>query len=113
VLLATHVQKAIETASLIPFWTLSRGEQVITCELVPSTAGQSILRCGCGPQTVRSQFISSPAAATAVSEVWRAALLLQGFRVEACALSLGQPRQLGEAAGAVTKPIGRHTHLIE
>jgi len=107
------VAQAIQTPALIPFWTLSRGEQVITCELIPSEAGRSILRCGYGPQTVRSQFISSPAAATAVSEVWRAALLLQGFRGEACALSLGQARQLGEAAGAVAKPIGRHAHLVE
>jgi hypothetical protein len=86
VLLAIRVQQAIQTAALIPFWTLSRGEQVITCELIPSDAGHSILRCGCGPQTVRSQFISSAAAATAVSEVWRAALLLQGFRGEPSAL---------------------------
>ena len=66
----------------IPFWTLSRGEQVITCELLASGAGRSILRCGSGAQTVRSQFIASEAAATAVSETWRAALLLEGFRSE-------------------------------
>ena len=78
--------QAIQTPALIPFWTLSRGEQVITCELIPSEAGRSILRCGYQQTVVRSQFISSPAAATAVSEVWRAALLLQGFRGEAGAL---------------------------
>jgi hypothetical protein len=73
---------------LIPFWTLSRDDQVITCELVPSRGGPSIIRCGYGPQAVvRSQFITSPAAATAVSETWRAALLLQGFRVHSGALS--------------------------
>ena len=78
----------MERPALIPFWTLSRGEQVITCELVRSGRGPAILRCGYGPQTVvRSQFISSPAAATAVSETWRAALLLQGFRVHGGALS--------------------------
>jgi hypothetical protein len=83
-----HVPQAIQTPALIPFWTLSRGQQVITCELIPSEAGGSILRCGYGPQTVvRSQFISSPAAATAVSEVWRAALMLEGFRGEPGALS--------------------------
>ena len=88
----TAVQQAIHTSALIPFWTLSRGEQVITCELIPSEAGgHSILRCGCGSQTVRSQFISSAAAATAVSEVWRAALMLQGFRGEASALAKPDP----------------------
>jgi len=91
VLPATHVQQAIRTTALIPFWTLSRGEEVITCELIPSEAGHSILRCGCGPQTVRSQFIASAAAATAVSEVWRAALMLQGFRGEAGALAKPDP----------------------
>jgi hypothetical protein len=65
------------------FWTLSRGDQVITCELVTSSGGQSIVRCGSGQHTVRSQFIASSAAAAAVSETWRAALLLQGFHVEA------------------------------
>ena len=73
----------MDTPPLVPLWTLSRGEQVITCELVTSGAGQSILRCGYGPQTVvRSQFIASEDAAGVVSESWRAALLLQGFRVE-------------------------------
>lgn len=65
----------------VPLWTLSRGEQVITCELLTSDAGPSILRCAYGPQTVvRSQFIASDDAAGTVSESWRAALLLQGFR---------------------------------
>ena len=78
---------AINAPELISFWTLSRGDQVITCELVPSSSGPSILRCGFGSRTiVRSQFISSPAAATAVSEAWRAALLLQGFSGETSAL---------------------------
>ncbi len=76
--------QASQTPSSIPFWTLSRGDQTITCELVASSAGHSILRCGYGPQTlVRSQFISSKDAAAALSETWRAALLLQGFRAAA------------------------------
>ena len=73
------MRHAIDTAGLIPLWTLSRGDQVITCELVASSAGHSILRCGYGPQTVRSQFIASEDAASAVSEIWKAALLLDGF----------------------------------
>jgi hypothetical protein len=77
------VAHAIQRPASIEFWTLTRGDQVITCELVTSSGGQSIVRCGSGQQTVRSQFISSSAAAPAVSETWRAALLLQGFRVEA------------------------------
>ena len=114
VLSGPNVSYALETPALIPFWTLSRGEQVISCELVSSGAGRSILRCGYGPQTVvRSQFIASEAAATAVSEVWRAALLLQGFRGDASALSLRQVRELGETAGAVAEPVRRHAHLVE
>jgi len=70
---------AIQALTSTPFWTLSRGDQVITCELVASTVGPSILRCGYGPQTVRSQFIASEDAASAVSEIWKAALLLDGF----------------------------------
>ena len=73
----------LQTLTSTPFWTLSRGDQVITCELVASTAGHSILRCGYGPQTVRSQFISSEDAASAVSEIWKAALLLEGFSAPA------------------------------
>jgi hypothetical protein len=74
------MRQAIDAAGLIPLWTLSRGDQVITCELVASSAG-SILRCGYGPQaTVRSQVISSDGAVAAVSETWKAALMLEGFR---------------------------------
>lgn len=74
---------AMQTSALVPLWTLSRGDQVITCELVSSGAGPSILRCGLGSHTVvRSQFIASEDAATEVSEAWRAALLLEGFRVD-------------------------------
>ena len=72
------------TASLSSLWTLSRGNQVITCELIASSGGHSILRCGYGPHTpVRTQLISSEAAAAAVSETWKAALMLEGFRLPA------------------------------
>ena len=65
------------------FWTASRGTEVINCELVMAAKGQAVLRCSCGPQSViRSQFIASEEAAAAVSETWKAALRLQGFRVE-------------------------------
>jgi hypothetical protein len=65
------------------FWTASRGAEVINCELVMAAKGQAVLRCSCGPQSIiRSQFIASEDAAAAVSETWKAALLLQGFRVE-------------------------------
>ena len=75
------MRQAIDNAGLIPLWTLSRGDQVITCELVASSAGHSILRCGFGPQApVRSQVISSQAAVDAVSETWKAALMLEGVR---------------------------------
>jgi hypothetical protein len=79
------MRKAVDTAaSLISLWTLSRGDQVITCELVASSGGPSILRCGFGPHApVRSQVISSDAAAAAVSETWKTALMLEGFRVAA------------------------------
>ena len=68
------------------FWTASRGSQVINCELV--LAGeQALLRCGFGPQAViRSQFIASEDAATALSETWKAALLIQGFRIDSTTL---------------------------
>ena len=73
----------MQTSALVPLWTLSRGDQVITCELVTSGGGPSILRCGFGAQTVvRSQFIASEDAASEVSDAWRAALLVQGFRVD-------------------------------
>jgi len=85
------MRQAIDTAGLVSLWTLSRGEQVITCELVASSAGHSILRCGYGPHaTVRSQVISSEAAVTAVSETWRAALMLEGFRAPATRDPRGQ-----------------------
>ena len=79
------MRQALETStSLISLWTLSRGDQVITCELIASSAGHSILRCGYGPHApVRSQLISSDAAAAAVSETWKAALMLEGFRLPA------------------------------
>jgi hypothetical protein len=65
------------------YWTASRGAEVINCELVTAAKGQAVLRCSCGPQTViRSQFIASEEAAAAVSETWKAALQLQGFRIE-------------------------------
>lgn len=65
------------------FWTASRGTEVINCELVMPAKGQAVLRCSCGSQSViRSQFIASEEAAAAVSETWKAALRLQGFRVE-------------------------------
>jgi len=83
-------------------WTLSRGDQVITCELVTSSGGQSIVRCGSAQQTVRSQFIASSAAAAAVSETRRAALLLQGFRVEA-----GRSSTLQSAPTARSEPARR------
>lgn len=83
------MRQAIDNAGLVPLWTLSRGDQVITCELVPSSAGHSILRCGYGPQApVRSQLISSQAALDAVSETWKTALMLEGFR----ALATPDPR---------------------
>lgn len=76
--------QALRTPNSIPFWTLSRGEQTITCEMVPSSGGHSILRCAYGPQAlVRSQFIQSEDAAAAVSEIWKAALQLEGFRAAA------------------------------
>jgi hypothetical protein len=65
------------------YWTASRGTEVINCELVRAAKGQPVLRCSCGPQSViRSQFIASEEAAAAVSETWKAALRLQGFRIE-------------------------------
>ena len=66
------------------FWTASRGVQVISCQLIVPGQGQPILRCGYGPHAViRSQVIASTDAAAAVSEVWKAALIEQGFRIEA------------------------------
>ena len=73
----------IAPAVVNSFWTASRGSEVINCELVTVAKGRAVLRCGYGPQTIiRSQFIASEEAAAAVSETWKAALLLQGFHVE-------------------------------
>ena len=69
--------------SLSSFWTASRGAQVVNCELIVPRHGQPILRCGYGPHAViRSQVIASEDAAAAVSEIWKAALMAQGFRIE-------------------------------
>ena len=58
-------------------------QQVINCELIVPGHGQPILRCGYGPHAViRSQVIASEDAAAAVSEIWKAALMAQGFRIE-------------------------------
>jgi hypothetical protein len=68
---------------LSSFWTVSRGAQVINCEFIVPGHGQPIVRCACGPHAViRSQVIASEDAAAAVSEIWKAALLEQGFQVE-------------------------------
>ena len=76
------MRQAINATALSSLWTLSRGSQVITCEMVTAGAGHCILRCGYGPHApVRTQLISSEAAAAAVSETWKAALMLEGFRV--------------------------------
>ena len=78
------MRHAIEATAFVSLWTLARGEQVITCELVATSTGHSILRCGYGPHaTVRTQLISSEAAEAAVSETWKAALMLEGFRLPA------------------------------
>ena len=70
-----------------PFWSVSRGEQTIDCEFVVASQGPSILRCGYGPHAViRSQFIASEDAAAALSETWKAALMLQGFRIKSTSL---------------------------
>ena len=68
---------------LSSFWTVSRGAQVISCEFIVPGHGQPIVRCACGPHAViRSQVIASEDAAAAVSEIWKAALLEQGFQIE-------------------------------
>jgi hypothetical protein len=73
----------IAPAVVNSIWTAFRGAEVINCELVTIAQGRAVLRCGYGPQRViRSQFIASEEAAAAVSETWKAALLLQGFRIE-------------------------------
>jgi len=66
------------------FWTASRGAQVISCELIARGDGHPVLRCSCGPHAViRSQVLASEDAAAAISEVWKAALMEQGFRIDA------------------------------
>ena len=66
------------------FWTASRGAQVISCELIARGDGHPVLRCSYGPHAViRSQVIASKDAAAAVSEIWKAALMAQGFRIDA------------------------------
>lgn len=65
-----------------PLWTASRGAQIINCEVVVPSQGQTTLWCGYGPQAViRSQFIASADAAAAVAEIWKSALVQQGFHV--------------------------------
>ena len=69
--------------ALSSFWTVSRGAQVISCEFIVPGHGQPVVRCAFGPNAViRSQTIASEDAAAAVSEIWKAALLDQGFRIE-------------------------------
>ena len=68
---------------LSSFWTVSRGAQVINCEFIVPGHGQPIVRCAYGPHAViRSQVIASEDAAAAISEIWKAALLEQGFQIE-------------------------------
>jgi hypothetical protein len=68
---------------LTSLWTAARGDQVINCELIVPSRGPSIVRCGYGPEaTIRSQCIVSSEAADAVAEVWKMALLAQGFRLD-------------------------------
>ena len=68
--------------ALNSLWTASRGEQVISCDLIVPGHGQPILRCAYGPQAViRSQCIATADAAAEVAETWKAALMQQGFRV--------------------------------
>jgi hypothetical protein len=70
-------------AVLSSMWTASRGTQVVHCELVVPTIGPPILRCAYGPHAViRSQCLPSEDAAAAIAEIWKAALMDQGFRVQ-------------------------------
>ena len=67
---------------LSSFWTASRGDQMINCELIVPAHGLPILRCGFGPHAIiRSQSIASVDAAAAIADVWKAALAEQGFLV--------------------------------
>ena len=78
-----QVRSDAAQVALSSVWTASRGAQVINCELIVPGHGQPILRCSYGPHAViRSQVIASEDAAAAVSEVWKAALMAQGFRIE-------------------------------
>ena len=68
--------------ALNSLWTASRGEQVISCELVVPGHGQPILRCAFGPHSViRSPCLASEDAAAEGAEAWKAALEQQGFRI--------------------------------
>ena len=72
----------VRSIVLSPFWTVSRGAQVINCDFIVPGHGQPIVRCAYGPHAViRSQVIASEDAAAALSEIWKAALLEQGFQV--------------------------------
>jgi hypothetical protein len=69
-------------AALSSLWTASRGAQTINCELIVNARGLNVLRCAYGPHAViRSQVIASEDAAAAISEVWKTALLEQGFQI--------------------------------
>jgi len=79
-----HVRGNAAPFASCSFWTASRGAQVISCELIAHGHGQPVLRCGYGPHAViRSQVIASEDVATAVAELWKAALMEQGFRIQA------------------------------
>ena len=63
-------------------WTAARGAQTISCELIVPRRGQAVLRCAYGSESIiRSQFVGSDEAASAVAETWKMALLAQGFRL--------------------------------
>jgi hypothetical protein len=83
--MSLHTPRAHEntTVALSSIWTASRGTQVVHCELLVPAVGRPILRCGYGPHAViRSQCIPSEDAAPAIAEIWKAALLEHGFRVQ-------------------------------
>ena len=67
---------------LSSLWTASRGEQVVSCDLIVPGRGLATLRCGYGPHSViRSQCIASPDAATEVANSWKALFVEQGFHI--------------------------------
>ena len=81
--LSPEVRPGASSSVSSSFWTASRGTQVISCELIAGVHGQPILRCSSGPHAViRSQVIASEDSAAAVSEIWKAALMEQGFRID-------------------------------